>query len=279
MASYTPHRPDLVPPDRLHVGGQEREIEIAAGVPMRFCWCPPGEFLMGSPESEAERQNKEGPQHRVRLTQGFWLAKNPVTQQQWQAVMGTNPSQKGKVDDHPVDWVSWDESTIFCAKLGLYLPAEAQWEYACRAGTQNAIAVGGGTYLNAQIANFNGRHPYGEGGNAFPWTCREATLPVACFPPNAWGLHDMQGQLSEWCHDWFSECYAKGNATDPIGASEGGARVLRGGSWILDGRFARSSGRDGDEPGKCFIDFGLRPSSTRPELEAKGAAQRGTSKA
>lgn len=273
MASYTPHRPDLAPPERLHVGGQEREIEIAPGVPMRFCWCPPGEFLMGSPESEAERHNDES-QHRVRLTQGFWLAKHHITQRQWQAVMGSNPSRKGKGDDFPVDTISWEDSTDFCEKAGLYLPTDAQWEYACRAGTQTPVAIGGGTYLNAQMANFDGGYPYGDGLNAFDWRNRETTLPVACFPPNHWGLHDMHGQLWEWCDDWLSDDYASGQTTDALGASNGEDRVLRGGSWIYEGGFARSAFRYGGRPDGHDILISLRPSSTRPSASgARGEAE------
>ena len=245
---------------------------------MRFCWCPPGEFLMGSPVSEAERGDAEGPQRTVRLTQGFWLAKYPVTQIQWAAAMGGNPSQDEKGDDRPVDSVSWDDSLRFCEKLGLWLPAEAQWEYACRAGTEKAFAIGGGAYLNAQMANFDGNYPYGDGANAFEWKYRRTTVGVGSFPPNAWGLHDMHGQFWEWCHDWRGD-YPDGPATDPSGPRRGDDRVLRGGSWINFGRFARSAIRYGSTPGtRNIIRIGLRPSSTRPEPEAEGRSVRSTGK-
>lgn len=267
MASYTPHRPDLAPPERQHVGGQEREIEIAPGVSMRFCWSPPGEFMMGSPESEAERRDNET-QHRVRLTQGFWLAKHHVTQRQWWEVMGSNPSQKGNGDDLPVDSVSWIDCVAFCEKLGLYLPTEAQWEYACRAGAETPVAIGEGSYLNAQLANFDDGYPYGDGPNAFPWRYRDTTLPIASFPPNAWGLHDMHGQLWEWCHDSLSNL-PQVMVIDPLNAAAGEDRVQRGGCWFFRGGYARSAFRRGNRPGDHKTNVGLRPSSTRPATEAE----------
>jgi len=140
--------------------------------------------------------------------------------------MGQNPSRRGKGDLYPVDSVSWNDAQEFCRKTGLRLPTKQEWEYACRAGTTTPFGIGGGRYLNAQMANFDGNYPYGAGREAFKWLYRERTLPQGSFPPNAWGLHDMHGQLWEWREDEYS----------------GGVRVLRGGSWFLNGRSARAVG-------------------------------------
>jgi formylglycine-generating enzyme required for sulfatase activity len=186
-----------------------------SGVEMILCWCerpPGGRFLMGSPPDEPERLSDEK-QREVVIREGFWLAQHPVNQQQWQAIMGSNPSQRGKGDLCPVDSVNWHEATKFCNKTGLRLPSEAEWEYACRAGTTTPFGIGRGTYLNAQMANFDGNHPYGSGREAFKWLYRQRTVLQGSFPPNAWGFHDMHGQLWEWCEDEYSAR----------------ARVLRGG--------------------------------------------------
>ncbi len=196
---------------------------------------------MGSPPDEPGRDEDEE-QHPVEITQGFWLAKHPVNQKQWQAVMGDNPSQKSKGGACPVDSVSWHDARKFCRQTGLRLPTEAEWEYACRAGTTTPFGIGSGRVLNSQMANFRGNYPYGSGRGAFEWLYRESTLPEGRFPPNAWGLHDLHGQLWEWCED----------------ESETGSRSLRGGSWFDHGRDARSAIRYGNDPG-FRADFGFRP--------------------
>jgi formylglycine-generating enzyme required for sulfatase activity len=214
---------------------------------------------MGSPADEPERTDGET-QHPEEIQHGFWLARHPVNQRQWQAVMGSNPSQRGRGDLHPVDSVSWNDVQAFCDRAGLRLPTEAEWEYACRAGTSGPFGIGSGHSLNAQLANFDGNYPYGSGRDAFPWLYRECTLPQGSFPPNAWGLHDMHGQLWEWCEDELA----------------GGARVLRGGSWIHNGRGARSAIRNSYAPVNRSDSLGFRPcpsSTTRPEARAAGGRQ------
>ena len=250
--------------------GQRSFVELGAGrVRLEFCWCPPTApdrpFLMGSPSDEAERRDNET-QRPVPIPEGFWLAQHPVNQQQWQAVMGANPSERGKGDLHPVDSVSWDDAQKFCEKTGLGLPTEAQWEYACRAGTTTPFGIGDGASLNAQLANFDGGYPYGSGRDGFKWIDRNGTLPQGSFPPNAWGLHDMHGQLWEWCEDKYE--------------AAGRVRVLRGGSWISDGGYARSALRYSSAPVNRRYRFGFRPcpSSISPAGEAggrKSAAERG----
>jgi formylglycine-generating enzyme required for sulfatase activity len=238
--------------------GQECCIELGAQrVPLTFCWCPPTPpgrpFIMGSPADEPQRTGDEK-QRPVEIPQGFWLAKHPIDQRQWQAVMNTNPSRQGKGYLYPVDSVSWEDAQGFCRETGLRLPKEAEWEYACRAGTATPFAVGGGRYLNAQMANFDGNHPYGDGREAFKWLYRERTLPRGSFPPNAWGLHDMHGQLREWCEDVY----------------HGGARELRGGSWIDLGRFARSANRIGNAPDVRGAVYGFRPCPSSTQAGAGG---------
>ena len=248
--------------------GQQSYIELAAPrVRLVFCWCPPTSpgqpCLLGSPPDEPERRDNEA-QRPVNFPQGFWLARHPVNQQQWQAIMGQNPSLRGQGSLHPVDSVSWNDAQGFCREAGLRLPTEAEWEYACRAGATTPFGIGGGQCLNAQLANFDGNHPYGSGREAFKWLFRERTLPQGSFPPNAWGLHDMHGQLWEWCEEVL----------------EDRAYVLRGGSWILIGWNARSAVRSGYDPGYRLDYFGFRPcpNSTQAKVQAGGrqtAAERG----
>ena len=274
MSTHTILPPPAAVPWRAGLAGefpgQRSFVELgAAGGRMDFCWCPPTAperpFLMGSPPEEANRSDDET-QRPVPIPQGFWLAQHPVNQQQWQAVLGTNPSQRGKGELHPVDTMSWDDAKEFCKKTGLCLPTEAQWEYACRAGTSTPFGIGDGASLNAQLANFDGGYPYGSGRDGFKWLYRERTLPQGCFPPNAWGLHDMHGQLWEWCEDKYDDA--------------GRARVLRGGGWITYGWRARSAFRYGYAPGYRYAGIGFRPcpSSISPAGEAggrKSSAQRG----
>jgi len=215
---------------RRTTGGEQREFEIASGVKMVLCWIPAGKFTMGSPVGEDGRGEDETP-HQVTLTKAFWLGRTEVTQGQWQAVMGSSPSHfKGK--DLPVEAVSWNDASDFCKKLnakGLLptgwrwtLPTEAQWEYACRAGTTGGYA---GT-LDAMAWY------YSNSGSK--------THPVGTKQANAWGLADMHGNVWEWCADWSGD-YPKDAVTDPAGPNNGSSRVARGGSWDNDGSYCRSA--------------------------------------
>ena len=212
---------------------------------LTMIWVEPGIFTMGSPTSEAGRQFDREDEHNVTLTKGFYLGKYEVTQAQWKRVMGSDPSNfKGA--GRPVEEVSWNDAVEFCKKLtdmekkagrvpkgmAYQLPTEAQWEYACRAGTSTAYSWGDTiAKTNANYA-FDG---YGKG-------LRETT-PVGSYPANPWGLHDMHGNAWEWCADWYGS-YPSGSVTDPEGPAAGSYRVLRGGSWLTDGTFLRSALRD-----------------------------------
>ncbi|MBR0237028.1 MAG: SUMF1/EgtB/PvdO family nonheme iron enzyme [Thermoguttaceae bacterium] len=210
----------------------DRVVKVINGVEFAFIWCPAGTFMMGSPSSESGRDNDET-QHQVTLTKGFWMMETEVTQKQWKAVMGNNPSNF-KGDDLPVESVSWNDCQEFCKKctqLGLpvQLPTEAQWEYACRAGTTGAYS-----------GNLDEMAWYWDNSN-------KTTHSVGTKKPNAWGLYDMHGNVWEWCQDWKAD-YPSGSVTDPAGPSSGSVRVIRGGSWCYIARFCRSAIRYSSAP-------------------------------
>lgn len=234
--------------------GRYAEIQVQ-GITQRFRWIVPGTFRMGSPEDEEGHQTDEA-LHQVTLSQGFWLADTAVAQGLYEAVMGTNPSRFTGDAQLPVETVSWDDAIGFCAALnrrvpGLEagLPSEAQWEYACRAGTRTPFSFGD-TIAPEQV-NYDGDYPYGNGRKGL---YRERTVAVGSLPPNAWGLHEMHGNLWEWCSDWYGP-YSN-NTRDPEGPAEGSTRVLRGGSWIRDAVYARSAQRDAYDPGSRSYDTG-----------------------
>ncbi len=222
----------------------EMIVPIARGVTIQLTYIPSGAFLRGSPPTEAGREIDEGLLHEVTLQTGYYLGASPVTQAQWQAVMGTNPS-KFNGAHYPVETVSWDDCQEFCRELSsrtgkrFRLPTEAQWEYACRAGTTTAFSFGR-TISTAQ-ANYNGNHTYGRGRKG---VFREQTTPVSMFPANAWGLYDMHGNVREWCADYYG-AYTTDENYD---RAEGGARVVRGGSWWDGPRRCRSAYRNGQVP-------------------------------
>jgi uncharacterized protein (TIGR02996 family) len=218
-----------------------RTIALAEGVDMTFAWIPHGSFLMGSPPEEPERDENET-LHEVTLPQGFYLGIHAVTQAQWQAVMGDNPS-RFKGEDLPVECVSWEDCQTFCTKLSerdgkrYGLPSEAEWEYACRAGTSTPFHFG--ETLSTDQANYSGNYPYNNGEKG---VYRNRTASVGSFPPNAWGLFDLHSNVWEWCHDEYRP-YGEldiMNTLDTSNASEY-ARVLRGGSWYDDARSCRSA--------------------------------------
>jgi formylglycine-generating enzyme required for sulfatase activity len=225
----------------------------------------PGEFMMGSPENEPERWESER-LHKVTLTRGFWLADTACTQALWQAVMRKNPSHfKGA--QRPVEEVSWDNCQAFIKKinklkpgLNLRLPTEAEWEYACRAGTQTPFWFG--ENITPEQVNYNGNYPYAGGEKG---KYRKKTVEVKSLPCNGWGLYQMHGNVWEWCSDWFDE-YPTGSVFDPVGPSSGSNRVLRGGSWFSYGRFVRSAYRDGDDPAYRSDDAGFRLARGQKEV-------------
>jgi formylglycine-generating enzyme len=186
---------------------------------MKFALIPPGTFMMGSPKDEAGRSNDET-RHKVKLTRGFLIGIHPVTQACWRSIMRNNPSSF-KGNELPVERVSWGDCQEFLRKLSereghsYRLPTQAEWEFACRAGTTTPFCYG--KTITAELGNF-------EGGPG-------KTTPVGSYRPNAWGLFDMYGNVWEWCADWHAK-YGKGNAVDPTGPESGSSRVLRGGSWL-----------------------------------------------
>lgn len=226
------------------------------GVRQAFRWCEPGTFMMGSPENEPQRFESEF-QHEVTLTKGFWIVDTTVTQALWQAVMGENPS-RFRGEERPVERVSREDVQKFIAamnslkaELKLCLPSEAQWEYACRAGSTTPFCWG--DQIDSSLVNFNENHPYSDGSKS---EYREQTVDVKALPCNDWGLYQMHGNVWEWCQDWFGD-YPPKPATDPQGPDTGKFRVLRGGSWFYDGGVCRSAARSDFDPSARYDTFGF----------------------
>jgi formylglycine-generating enzyme required for sulfatase activity len=215
-------------------------------------WIPAGRFRMGSPAGEEGRFDKEV-QHEVELSAGFFMAQTECTQGQWEAVMGSNPS-KCKGSNLPVEQVSWEDAVAYCVKLtqkqrseGVLpegwkyaLPTEAQWEYACRAGSTAA------RYGELDVVAW------------YPGNSGRITHPVGSKEANAWGLQDMLGNVNEWCGDWYGD-YPSGSVTNPKGPSSGSFRVLRGGSWYCNPQFCRAAYRNRSAPDYRLNCIGFRP--------------------
>jgi uncharacterized protein (TIGR02996 family) len=233
---------------------------------MTFVLIPPGVFRMGSVTREKGRDADEGPVHEVEITRPFYLSAYQVTQEQYDTVMGENPSVFASTGESasrvanldtrtfPVDSVSWEEAVAFCQKLDdapYRLPTEAEWEYACRAGTSTPFHYGLGA--SALESNFDGNFPTGKAKKG-PYLAR--TCPVGSYAPNGFGLFDMHGNVWEWCSDWFDESwYSHSPRQDPTGPETGHYRVLRGGSWDSYGKRSRSACRRGDDPGLLVVGF------------------------
>jgi formylglycine-generating enzyme required for sulfatase activity/tRNA A-37 threonylcarbamoyl transferase component Bud32 len=258
-AVAAPPAPTPVAGDRRTAAGRGGRQPFVNSVGMSFVRIEPGTFVMGSPKGEIGRCPDEIP-HRVTLTRGFHLAVTPVTQAQWQAALGAddNPSQF-RGDDLPVEQVSWDEAAEFCRRLGgregrrYRLPTEAEWEYACRAGTTTPFNTG--KTIRTDQANFDGDEAYGPGLGG--GGCRGTTTPVGSFPANLWGLRDMHGNVWEWCAVWYGP-YGKGREKDPVGPAAGEQRVVRGGSWSYGPRVCRSAFRGRGAPGQRTPHVGFR---------------------
>ena len=262
MAKTDPAPAPAFPAARGMEGSRAGEVRTFGGIEM--VWCPPGEFLMGSPVGEADRSDDET-QHRVTLTRGFWLAKTECTQAQWESVMGGNLSYfRGA--DLPVENVSWDYVQGWLAKMNEKhplpagwkwdLPTEAQWEYACRAGTETVFSFGND--LDSTQANFDGNDPYGAGKDG-PYL--EKTVDVASYAANDWSLYDMHGNVWEWCRDWYDENYYDDGQTDPTGPATGSRRVARGGNWRDNGGYCRAAYRSRDTPDYRDLTLGFRPAA------------------
>ena len=220
------------------------------GVSIVMVSIPAGTFTMGSPASEVGRGDDETP-HRVTLS-GFKMSQYEVTFEQYDAFCAaTGRSKPGDAGwgrgKRPVINVSWDDADAFARWMGCRLPTEAEWEYACRAGTTTPFNTG--SNLTTDQANYDGNYPYN--GNA-KGVYREKTMPVGSFAPNAWGLYDMHGNVWEWCSDWYDD-YPTGAQTNPTGPSSGSRRVLRGGGWSDLARYCRSALRWYNNP--YFYDY------------------------
>jgi len=234
----------------------KRPARITNSVGIGFALIPPGQFTMGSPADEESHQPAEI-LHQVTLTKPFYMSLGEITQGQWTALMGKNPSFF-LGDDLPVETVTWDEANEFCRKLGerdegkYDLPTEARWEYACRAGTTTAFHTGP-TILPSQ-ANYDGNSSYAGGRKG---EFRETTTPAGTFAPNPWGLFDMHGNVWEWCQDRYGP-YPEDEIIDPTGAPSGENRALRGGCWINSPAVCRSANRGQGKPVSWNFHFGFR---------------------
>ena len=242
-------------------------------VPTNLVAIPAGSFVMGSPASEPARDTDET-QHTVTLTKGFCMGKYEVTQSEYAAVMGSNPSnfQGGNL---PVETVSWNDAVAYCAALTarersagrlpasyVYrLPTESEWEYACRAGTTTAFHYGAA--LRSGMANFDGHYEYPPCGSSTYYCYNpsgiylQRTTSVGSYAPNAWGLYDLHGNVWEWCQDWYG-AYPSGSVSDPQGAPTGKGRVIRGGRWLDDAYFCRSALRYSYYPTYRIFSLGFR---------------------
>ena len=248
-----------------------------ASAPDNFVYINGGTFTMGSPADEAGRYSTEV-QRQVTVS-SFYMGKYEVTQREYQEVMGINPSEF-KGDNLPVEYVSWFDAVLYCNKRsqregltaayticgsgnnrtvtwnrsanGYRLPTEAEWEYACRAGTTTPFSTGNN--ITTSQANYDGRNPYNNNPKG---QYRERTTPVGTFAPNQWGLYDMQGNVWELCWDWYGN-YTNGAQTDPTGAASGSYRVNRGGAWISVAQGLRSAYRDYNTPSARYGCLGFR---------------------
>lgn len=224
-------------------------------------WVPAGSFMMGSPVTEQDRDLDEDPVTDVTLTRGFWMGKHEVTQREYQEITGTNPSWFQGDPNRPVEQVSWKEAVAYCARLtererlaghlprsyAYRLPTEAEFEYAARAGTSTRFSFGDDPDYSK--VNDYAWHFGNSGGK---------TQPVGRKLPNAFGLHDIYGNVFEWCLDWYADRYAAGPVRDPLGPTNGFTRVLRGGSWDYPAQYCRSAYRNNVTPGRRSRSFGFR---------------------
>jgi len=232
---------------------------------MEFVWISPGRFQMGSSPAEPA-DVRPAPIHNVEITRGFYLARYEVTQAQWQRVMGVNPSQFQQCGPRcPIETVTWYEVQDFLRQLSeitnagpFRLPTEAEWEYACRAGTETPFSTG--ETLTTTQANFDGRMAYLEGSEG---TFRGTPTPVGSFLPNPWGLYDMHGNVWEWTSDEYCP-YATETVQDPIGRCASGLKNIRGGSWYFSASSARCGRRYTHAPSDRGFSIGFRVVMDRP---------------
>jgi len=246
------------PPAGARKSGEIKTIALPGGATMEMVWCAPGEFVMGSPHSEVGRFEDEVP-HKVTLTKGFWLGKYEVTQAQWESVMRSN-SSRFKNPNSPVENISWHDCEMFIKRVNTMLggaarlPTEAEWEYACRAGSDASVSGCGELADMAWYESNSDNFTHEVGGKS----------------PNAWGFYDMHGNVLEWCSDWFSTL-SKNPVVDPKGPLSGSFKVLKGGCWFFYKRDCRCAYRLKREPNLRNCIYGFRmacseyDSSTTPK--------------
>ena len=232
--------------------------DLGNGVTLEMVEIPGGTFIMGSPENEAGRDSDEGRQHQVTVP-AFFMAKYELTQAQYQAIMGSNPS-RFKGNNRPVEQVSWNDAVTFCEKLSqktqknYRLPSEAEWEYGCRAGTTTPFYFG--ESITPELVNYNGNYTY---ASAPKGQDRQQTTDVGSFPPNAFGLYDMHGNVWEWCLDDYINNYNTGPKVGNALTGTSSEKLLRGGSWYSYPSNCRSANRGYNSPGFVSIyDNGFR---------------------
>jgi formylglycine-generating enzyme required for sulfatase activity len=232
-------------------------LEISVrGIIQRMRWMNPGRFLMGSPHDEIHRHHSES-QHEVTLSKGFWIADTTCSQELWLAVMETNPSKDSDVHK-PVEKISWIDCDLFLQKMKVIseiafsFPTEAQWEYACRAGTTEPFSFG--MNITPEQVNYDANYPYlGE----IKGINRGKTVRIKSLSPNKWGLYEMHGNVWEWCNDWYGK-YEHTSVVDPTGPTEGKYRVLRGGSAFSGAPDCRSAARSQCHFDGCYDRNGFR---------------------
>ena len=234
--------------DKQNEQVKTQEFELVSGVSIRMIWVEPGTFTMGSPDDEIGRTSQRETQHKVKITKGYWLAETELTQENWESVMGSNPSLN-RGANLPVDKVSFDDIQEFLKKVNtnkdeFRLPTEAEWEYACRAGSENDYSGNRDTMV-WHIGN-SGRKSH----------------EVANKDPNAWGFYDMQGNILEWCSDWLQEDTTK-DSLDPKGPETGIYKVQRGGQFTGRIKHTRAADRQRSLPGNrdFYVGFRLARSS------------------
>ena len=233
-------------------------VTLPGDVKMRFKSIPAGSFMMGSPDDEKDRDGDEGPVHKVTISKPYYLGVYEVTQAQWTAVMKSNPSKYQGRPDHPVETVSWEDCQMFLKRLNTLglgsfrLPTEAEWEYACRAGADTRFYWGD----DPQLSEI-GKYAWWN-GNSKPETSKVGTKE-----PNTWGLYDMSGNVYEWCNDRYGE-FSIGPQTDPMGASLGPGRPVRGGGWFSTSGCRSAERSNGFGPADRCYGVGLRLMRSHP---------------
>jgi formylglycine-generating enzyme required for sulfatase activity len=258
---------ETVVPDKVLSDPNPLEKEIENSIGMFLVRIEPGKFMRGSPVTEKDREPCEDA-FEAEITRSYYLGKFEVMQSQYNLIMGSNPSAF-KGENLPVDSVSWDDAKEFCVKLSskegrLYtLPTEAEWEYGCRAGSKTVFSVG--NTISAALANYNGNFAYAEGVQG---KFRRKTVEVGSFVANAWGLHDMHGNVAEWCEDYYDKNYFNSRVRDPDGPVIGEFRCVRGGSWSSAPAACRSASRFSEKANVRSDTIGFRV-VLRPRADAR----------